>query len=385
MTNKTILIIDDSFINIEILTEFLHEKYNIISETNPNNAVDIVKNNHIDLILLDIVMPQMDGYELCKILKKIDKIKDIPIIFSTANTDEDSIEKAFEAGGVDFINKPFKLKEILARVNTHLLLDENKNRLENLICNINSSINYASRIQNSLLTPKSIIDTMVGESFIIWEPLDKISGDLYVYEECDNFILFGVVDCTGHGIPGAIMSMLVSTLIKKLKSEINYDNPELILQQLNKDIKEYLKQNSSSSESDDGLDAGFCVIDKNKTLIKYAGARINLIYIEDSKTHKIKADKQSVGYKRSSIDYKYKSHRIKLKENQTFYLFTDGIIDQIGEEIPYPFGTKRLIKLLETIYKIPLKMQKDIILDELKDYQGNSNRRDDITMIGFRV
>lgn len=119
MENKTILIIDDTTTNLDILVELL-DAYDVIDAISGKDALEIVGEEKIDLILLDIMMPEMDGYEVCRRIKENKKTKDIPVIFITAKTDEDSIEKAFNVGGIDYVSKPFKPKELLARVKTHL-------------------------------------------------------------------------------------------------------------------------------------------------------------------------------------------------------------------------------------------------------------------------
>jgi len=119
---STVLIVDDTETNIDILLELLSDKYDIMVALDGKSAIDIANEDKIDLILLDIMMPEMDGYEVCKYLKENQDTKDIPVIFITAKTDEDSIEKAYEVGGIDYVTKPFKPRELLARVKTHLEL-----------------------------------------------------------------------------------------------------------------------------------------------------------------------------------------------------------------------------------------------------------------------
>jgi len=120
LDKKTILIVDDTKINIDILIELLDDKYDIIVSLNGRRALEIVDETHIDIILLDILMPDINGYDVCRVLKSKDRTKSIPVIFITANTDEESIDNAFEVGGIDYITKPFKALELLARIKTHL-------------------------------------------------------------------------------------------------------------------------------------------------------------------------------------------------------------------------------------------------------------------------
>ena len=121
---KTVLIVDDTKINIDILIELLDNRYDILVSLNGTRALELIDENHIDIILLDILMPDINGYDLCRILKAKEDTQSIPVIFITANTDEESIDTAFEVGGIDYITKPFKSLELLARLKTHLKTQE---------------------------------------------------------------------------------------------------------------------------------------------------------------------------------------------------------------------------------------------------------------------
>ena len=127
---KTVLVVDDTELNIDILMELLDDKYDILASIDGIGALEILDEEKVDLILLDIMMPQMDGFEVCRIIKNNPKIKHIPVIFITAKTDEDSIERAYDVGGVDYITKPFRAKEVLSRIENHLTLFEYSSKLE---------------------------------------------------------------------------------------------------------------------------------------------------------------------------------------------------------------------------------------------------------------
>jgi PAS domain S-box-containing protein len=173
-SQKTILIVDDTDTNIHVLMELLDDKYDILASLNGYDALEIINEEHIDLILLDIMMPLIDGFELCKKLKENPKTKDIPIIFITAKTDEDSIEKAYEVGGVDYITKPFKAREVLSRINTHLLLAEQKIFLEHsLEENIILLNQYKQVVDESSLVSKT---DKKGKIIYVNDEFAKISG-----------------------------------------------------------------------------------------------------------------------------------------------------------------------------------------------------------------
>jgi len=166
---KTILIVDDIEANVNVLMELLDEKYDILASLDGEGALEIVQEEKIDLILLDIMMPGIDGFEVCKRLKKDAKTKDIPIIFITAKTDEDSIEKAYDIGGIDYISKPFKAREVLSRINNHLTLAEQKYYLEeNLKTNITLLNQYKEVVDLSTIVSKTNLKgiiTYVNDAF----------------------------------------------------------------------------------------------------------------------------------------------------------------------------------------------------------------------------
>jgi len=180
------------------------------------------------------------------------------------------------------------------------------------------------------------------------------------------------------------MTMLAGSMVKKLATEY-FDNPAKLLSELNIAIKHQLNQDSGNALSDDGLDMGLCYINKEKTILKFAGAKLDLIYFKDGQLNIIKSNKQSIGYKKSKSDYGYHNHEIHIDGSESFYLYSDGITDQAGGEKNFPYGNKKFKNLLSAIQEKEMKQQKSILLDTLNTYQGDNSRRDDITVIGFRV
>jgi serine phosphatase RsbU (regulator of sigma subunit) len=249
---------------------------------------------------------------------------------------------------------------------------------------VQDSIEYASTIQRSFVKDPDIIKENFKDSFVVWEPRDKVGGDLYIYEESQKGILFGVVDCTGHSVPGGFMTMLAGSMIKKLSSEY-FEDPAKLLSELNIAIKHQLNQDKNNALSDDGLDIGLCYIDKSGEKLRFSGAKLDLIYFNNSEINIIKANKQSIGYKRSKEDYEYTNHEIHINSMESFYLYSDGITDQTGGDKNFPFGNKKFKKLLGDIQGYPMDKQKRLIVDNLVTYQGQNERRDDITIVGFKI
>lgn len=248
------------------------------------------------------------------------------------------------------------------------------------------SIQYAKLIQGSLLPSPGEIKKHLPDSFIIWLPRDTVGGDIYFTSFFEEGYALAVIDCTGHGVPGAFMTMLASSGLNKIINGENARNPSEILKGLNYFIKKSLRQDTQYALSDDGLDVSICVINREKKCLTFAGARLPLTYIDkDNNLTTIKGDRQSIGYKKSDLHYNYTSHEILFEDGMTFYLQTDGIIDQLGGNKRFPYGNRRLKELLLENCHLPFKEQQERILKAFEDYKGGNEIQDDISVIGFRV
>jgi serine phosphatase RsbU (regulator of sigma subunit) len=352
--------------------------------------------------------------KLFKCKSKNDILNKEPIIFSplkqldnySANLQDKKIKECLDKGFCSFewihkdlnnnefwtditltkikINKEDIIYVVIKDIQEKKMLEIENNEKKSLI---EDSINVGTYIQKSLLPNKETINSKFKDNFIIWQPKDKVSGDLYIYDECNKGILFGIVDCTGHGIPGAFLTMILHSAIKNIKTTIGFENISNVISNLNTTIKEQLGYQYESHHIDFGADIGLCFIDQVHNKLVYSGARIDLIYFENGIKNIIKADKTSIGYKRTDNNYKFTSHTIDINQNkrQTFYLYSDGIIDQIGGEKGFPFSKKKVLNIVSKIEHLEMKEQKDIILEEYNKYKNNRNNIDDVTMIGFKI
>ena len=254
------------------------------------------------------------------------------------------------------------------------------------------SIEYASLIQGALIPETEVFNKYFKDFFIIWEPKDIVGGDIYLFEELrnDNECLIMVIDCTGHGVPGAFVTMLVKAIERQLVSLIAQEkstdvSPAYILSYFNKTIKKLLKQEDKSSVSNAGFDAGVIYYNKSQKLIKFAGAYTSLFYVEDNSIQEIKGDRHSIGYKKSDINYQFKDNSIKVKNNMKFYCTTDGYIDQNGGEKGFCMGRKRFKEIIQENHEQPMLIQKEIFTNNLQQYQADTERNDDVTVIGFEI
>jgi len=259
---------------------------------------------------------------------------------------------------------------------------------------IQDSINYASLIQEALMPDEFLFNSYFKDHFVIWEPKDIVGGDIYLATQLnDNEIIIMVIDCTGHGVPGAFVTMLVKAVERQIASILLSNSfiqasPSWILTYFNQTIKTLLKQDQEDSSSNAGFDGGVLYYNKSENLVKFSGAKTDLFYFDDKdegKVRIIKGSRQSIGYKKSDTDFMFEEHEFYLENNMKFYITTDGFLDQNGGEKGFPLGKKRFVKILEKIYHNPMKEQKEILQSELKKYQNSYKRNDDITFIGLDI
>ncbi len=389
----TILVVDDVSDNINLAVNILSQhNYNIGIAENGERALLYAEKFIPDLILLDIIMPQMDGFEVCKKLKANPLTRTIPIIFLTAKIEQDAIVKGFELGAVDYITKPFFEAELIARLKNHLNLKKANKELEKQNKNILASIEYAKLIQKAVLPDENILNHFLPENFIFYQPRDIVSGDFYWVRQVENQIFVCVADCTGHGVPGAFMSMLGIAYLNEIV--FNYKAPEpisadAILNILRQRIKQSLQQNRDSDTVSDGMDLALCIINLDDKTMQYAGANnpLFLIRYNSQITHyeliAYKPDKMPISYYIKEVPFV--NNTIELKSNDIIYLFSDGYLDQFGGEQKRKFLIKNFKELLLSICHLPMQAQKNILIETFENWKGNFKQVDDVLVFGFKI
>jgi len=249
---------------------------------------------------------------------------------------------------------------------------------------IMKSIRYAEKIQTSLLPTGEILDRCFEDYFIIWKPREIVGGDIYLIEDFPDGYLVAVIDCTGHGIPAAFMTMIAGTVFKRVASGEHYHNPAEILRRLNIGIKTSLYQSSAAvSGADDGMDAGICFVNRRGRTLTFAGAKTPLIYINRDGLNVIKGDRQSLGYKDAETDYAFTNHQMPIHPEMAFYLLSDGYTGQPGGPKYISLGRQRLQSLLQDVRRLPFDSQKEKLMDFFMEWKGNKDQKDDVTMVGF--
>jgi serine phosphatase RsbU (regulator of sigma subunit) len=246
---------------------------------------------------------------------------------------------------------------------------------------LTDSIRYAKSIQKAVV-PTSEELSMLPEHFVLFLPKDIVSGDFYWMAEKDGRVYFAACDCTGHGVPGAFMSMLIKALLDEAVNQKGLTKPNEIFYEVRKDVIEALKQSGEVGTQKDGMDAVLCAWDGNGTL-EYACAYNPLVLLRDGELQQTKADKQPVGIL-TGAQKPFTHHELQLQKGDTIYLFSDGYPDQFGGPKDKKFKLKNMKDLLLNNQYKPLSAQKDILQKTMDEWMGDTEQIDDILVMGVR-
>ncbi|MBF0193531.1 MAG: SpoIIE family protein phosphatase [Magnetococcales bacterium] len=292
--------------------------------------------------------------------------------------------EAFIAGYLAFyyVRAATAVESDLEKVIEERLKAENK--LSEAYDIIKSSIKYASRIQHSILPFQQVLDKAIPNRMVVWEPRDVVGGDMYWCHTWGDGHLIILGDCTGHGVPGAFMTLISNGALDQACLEVEPGNPAKLISRIHQLIQNTLNQHMNEGESDDGLELGVCYVPVKRDKLTFSGARFSLFYGDINSTIiELKGDKQGTGYRGIPQDTTFTNHHIDIIDGRRFYMTSDGLLDQVGGKKRRGFGKKRFKNLLDQLSSLPLVSQGDTILAELSLHQGEEMRRDDVSLIGF--
>ncbi len=250
--------------------------------------------------------------------------------------------------------------------------------------NITDSINYAKRIQEALMPSATFFSKIIPQSFILYQPKDIVSGDFFWINETENKIFVAVVDCTGHGVPGAFMSIIGFELLRSITTVQGVDDAAEILNRLNKGVIDTFNKDDQNVYVKDGMDVSFCVIDKVERKMQFAGAFSNMYIVRDNKIIEMKGDRFAVGLATSG-NQQFSSETIDLEQEDRLYLFTDGYVDQFGGPEGKKYKFRRFRHLLLNIHKEPMERQKALLEESILEWRNGYEQVDDILIIGINT
>ncbi len=248
---------------------------------------------------------------------------------------------------------------------------------------ITDSIHYAKSLQTGLLTDHSTLKKVLPNHFIYYLPKDIVSGDFYWAKKINGFRLLAAADCTGHGVPGAFMSVLGISLLNEIVRRKEVTKANQTLEILRHELKETLNQSHKDYSHHNGMDIAFCVINEKTNVLQYSGANAPLYLIRDNKLIEYKPTRNPIGL--TPIEIPFQNHEIEFQKEDIFYLFSDGLLDQFGGDDGKKFRARRFKRLLLEIHQKPLEIQKDQIALALKKWIKNKYEQiDDIMIFGFK-
>jgi serine phosphatase RsbU (regulator of sigma subunit) len=242
------------------------------------------------------------------------------------------------------------------------------------------SINYAKRLQSAILPPSKLVEKYLINSFIVYKPKDIVAGDFYWMEVIDDHIIFALADCTGHGVPGALVSVVCHNALNNAVRDQKLLDPGKILDK----TREFVIEQFDKSEENvsDGMDISLCIYNKKENTLKWAGANSPLLLLSENKITKIRPNKQPVG---KFNDLKpFTTHTLHIQKNDVVYLFSDGYIDQFGGAKQKKLKYKKLTELILSASSIELTDQKHFFEEEFENWKGANEQVDDVCMIGVK-
>lgn len=408
-TNTNILYIDDEESNLRIFKINFKRHYNVFTTANIQEAYKILEENQIGLIITDQKMPEMTGTEFLKSILHLypDAIR---IVLTGFSDIQDIIQAVNECKIHQYVTKPYEngeMKSILDKaIETYQLSKEKKDLIERLQeanesleekvaertyeleasnRKLTDSIQYAKKIQKSVLPEEKSIEKLFEDAFVLYKPKDIVGGDFYSVFEKGDKIIVAAADCTGHGVPGALMSMLGDSLLRSVIDYKEEHRPDLILNFIRDGVSKTLRQGENDGK--DGMEIGVLAYHPEKKIIEFAGSRMSLVYFQNDEMHELKADKMFIGGFNAD-HFEFSLQTISTQEKTTLYLFSDGFQDQFGGEQNRKIGSKHLKELLAEIHQKPMYEQKvllEIFLYKWMNQQTDNQQMDDILVMGIKV
>lgn len=425
MSDKVILCVDDEKFVLDSLQRELElsfkSEFVVESAENGFDALEIVSeiigtNRELPVIIADYIMPAMKGDEL--LIKIHDITPETRKIMLTGQATMEGVTNAVNRASLyRYIAKPWERRDLALTVaeaaksferDKQLKLQHEEifrknaeitavnENLENIVAErtadlkakqkeITDSINYAKRIQSAVMGPTKNIRKMLPESDILYIPKDIVSGDFYWFSEKNGIKIIAAGDCTGHGVPGAFMSLIGISLLNRIVNERGIVDPDVILNELRRNVITLLQQTGKSEETKDGMDIALAAIDTENGFLRFAGA-YNSLYLISSKTGELieyKGDRMPVGICERK-PRSFGSVDISLRENDLIYLFTDGLIDQFGGPLGKKMLSSRLKSLLLEVKRFRVEEQIEAVRNFFYTWKGAEEQIDDVLLVCCR-
>jgi phosphoserine phosphatase RsbU/P len=373
---KTVLLVDDAPANIQAVNSILKNTYKIRIATSGEKALEIANQSPApDLILLDVMMPEMDGYEVCSRLKAAADTRDIPVIFLTGQTETDDETKGFEVGAVDYIHKPFSPAIVKARVNTHLVLRSIREQLASQLLTIQNEMETARQIQLSIL-PREIPAIEGLDIAARYIPMTSVAGDFYDFILIDEKrIGILVADVSGHGMPAALISSMLKIALAAQRDCAS--DPARLLTGLNQALYGKFQEHF--------VTAAYVLVDTESQSLCYAGAGHPPLIVRDNSASETREFVENGLFLGFFPDATYTAIEIPFREGDWSVLYTDGMVETKNPS-DEQFGVDRFKLFLQSNHDRSASQLLDGLLDELSRWSDTASGRepkDDITLLAI--
>jgi len=373
---KLVLVVDDAPANLQAVRSILKDEFKIRLATTGAKALDLVKAKpQPDLILLDVTMPEMDGYEVCEILKATPEARDIPVIFLTGKTETEDETKGFEVGAVDYIHKPFSPAVVKARVHTHLVLREAREQLARQLLDINNELEMAREIQLSIL-PHEIPKIRGLKIAARYFPMSSVAGDFYDFIIVDEkHVGILVADVSGHGLPAALIASMLKGAVAAQSPHAF--NPARVLAGLNQSLCGKFKHHF--------VTAAYVFVDMEKNSISYAGAGHPPLLLWRKSTESASEVLENGLLLGLFPEATYSDVEVQVEPGDKAILYTDGV-SETRSPSKQEFGADLLKEFLESNHHLKADMFAGLLLEELwgwSEHPKGRGQEDDITLLAI--
>lgn len=418
---KILVIEDEKNIRETIVEILVLNGHDVESADNGKNGLDRAIQSKPDLVLCDVMMPELNGWETVKAFKEIPDLFCTPFVFLSALSTMPDLRKGMNLGADDYITKPFNLQELLKVVSFQMnkakirkkmnqldLYRKNKSSIAEFedkanekVKDLQDSLERAKIVQEVILPSAVELNEFLPEYFIYYSPKESISGDFYWARKFDDLYMIAVADCTGHGVPAALISMVCYNMLNTTVEQYGYRNPANILDTVNGLVIEFMSAHHENYVGD-GMDIALCVIDDQRKLIKFAGAKRPIYFVskefkplrvnqhnlrvgEDlsgQKLFEVKGSNSPIG----GLGAKFDIHEeiFHYEKGDTIYLSSDGFADQFGGDEDKKYKTKNLKDFILSVQNNGMKKQRKLFTDEFEIWKGTTEQTDDVTLFGVR-
>jgi sigma-B regulation protein RsbU (phosphoserine phosphatase) len=396
-----ILVLEDDKDDVELIKRALYKSnfsFDISHVENKEEFISELSSFAPDIILSDHSLPQFDSLTALQIVKE--SYPDIPFVLVTGSVSEEFAVRCIKSGAEDYVLKgnlirlpsiiesAINKKDLKAENSIIKSLNEKLKNANEVIAqknkDITDSITYARRIQRAIMPDMRLFNKYFPESFVLYRPKDIISGDFYWFEEYNGKFIIAVGDCTGHGVPGSLLSMIGYHLLKNTVYLKSITDPAGILNEMNRAFGEIFDLGKDKEEIHDGMDIIICSIDMANSSLTFSSARRPMYYTRNQVLTEIKGSPQPIGggyYERTP----YRNESMKIEKNDKYYLFTDGYADQFGGKNGKKFKTTGFKDLLTKLSNEKMSVTKRTLHDHFEKWKREEEQTDDILVVGIEI